>query len=88
MSGCYQYTGMPNSESDKDYQEQNEKQQEQDYYDNEEKKRRRKRNTKTTTNNKAKNYKSFCNRYAKLDTSLECNVILILIQNFFVAQLL
>lgn len=71
MSGCYQYTGMP----DKKFQQDNDDDDDEsndDNNNNNKKKRRRKKRRVVSSTNQTDEFISFCNRYAKAQKSLEC----------------
>ena len=68
MSGCYQFTGMPDKKFTQDEQDDD------DYNNNnnddDESNRRRKK--RIVPSNQTDEFISFCNRYAKAQKSMEC----------------
>ena len=79
MSGCYQFTGMPdkkfqkaNDDDDEDNEDDN-----QNNSDNSYRRKRKKRRVSSsplssTSSNQTDEFISFCNRYAKAQKSFEC----------------
>ena len=74
MSGCYQYTGMPEKKFERTNEnDQDDNENESDNDENESISNKRKRKRQIALNrNETDEFISFCNRYAKAQQSLEC----------------